>query len=373
MKLKHLFLMTLCLFYVCSIWGQETIPLKDALSLTECKVSEYASSIEYIPLETSDDCLIGDEFSLIVASQDIFVHEFSDQKIYRFDRNGKFLNSIGKKGQGPGEYTCIYSIYVDESTRECFLMDTFSGNVLVYDYDGTYKRKIHVPIAPCRMTKMGNNYVMIQYLLDVSTREIVLVTPEGKQLKEYSRNDGKKYGFSIFMPFLFTSDDVVYYKNHLSEYIYSINEKLKRKKVYWIDLGKKQINAEEKQYDLERGSTTKGKLVTSTITMHGNLMFIPYADKGRCFAVYNTLSKKIFSPGLDDKAGFIDDLTQGPLVDVPYSFYLITSLQKNQLATYINMFEIDIDDYPDGEFKQFLKKHKLDEFSNPVVRLVNLK
>ena len=371
--MKHSFLMTICLFCFCSIFGQETIPLKDALSLTKCKISEYASSIEYIPLETSDDCLIGDEFSLIVASQDIFVHEFSDQKIYRFDRNGKFLNSIGKKGQGPGEYVSIYSIYVDESTRECFLLDTFSGNVLIYDYNGTYKRKIHVPVAPCRMTKIGNNYVMIQYLLDVSTREMVLVAPDGKLLKEYSRNDGKKYGFSIYIPFLFNSNDVLYYKNHLSEYIYSIDEKLKRKKAYWIDLGKKQINAVEKQYDLEKGSTTKGKVVTSTITMFKDLMFIPYAGEDRFFAVYNTTSKKIFSPGLDNKAGFIDDLTQGPLVAVPYSLYLITSLQKNQLATYINMFEIDIDDYPEGEFKQFLVKHNLDEFSNPVVRLVNLK
>ena len=371
--MKHSFLMTMCLFYVCSIFGQETIPLKDALSLTECKVSEYASSIEYIPLETTDDCLIGDEFSLIVASQDIFVHEFGDQKIYRFDRNGKYLNTIGKKGQGPGEYVSIYSIYVDESTRECFLLDTFSGNVHVYDYDGTYKRKIHVPIAPCRMTKMGNNYVMVQYLLDVSTCEMVLVTPEGKLLKEYSRNDGKKYGFSIFLPFLFTSNDAVYYKSHLSEYIYSIDEKLKRKKAYWIDLGKKQINAEEDQYRLGKGSMIQGKLVISTISAHENLMFIPYADKGRFFAVYNTISKKIFSPGVDGKAGFIDDLTQGPLVDVPYSLYLITSLQKNQLATYIYMADIDINDYSDGEFKQFLKKHNLDEFSNPVVRLVNLK
>ena len=371
--MKHSFLMTICLFCFCSIFGQETIPLKDALSLTKCKISEYASSIEYIPLETSDDCLIGDEFSLIVASQDIFVHEFSDQKIYRFDRNGKFLNSIGKKGQGPGEYVSIYSIYVDESTRECFLLDTFSGNVLVYDYDGTYKRKIHVPVAPCRMTKIGNNYVMIQYLLDVSTREMVLVAPDGKLLKEYSRNDGKKYGFSIYIPFLFNSNDVLYYKNHLSEYIYSIDEKLKRKKAYWIDLGKKQIKVEEDQYRLDRGSMSKGKLVISTISAHKDLMFIPYAGESRFFAVYNTTSKKIFSPGLNGKAGFIDDLTRGPLVDVPYSLYLITSLQKNQLATYIYMADIDINDYSDGEFKQFLKKHKLDEFSNPVVRLVNLK
>ena len=373
MLMKKLFLLSLFVGFSLSIFGQETIPLKDALSLTECRVSEYASSMEYIPLETTEDCLIGEDFSLIVASKDIFVHSFKNQKIYRFDRNGKYLNPIGKKGQGPGEYICPYSIYVDEASRECFSLDTFSGNIYVYEYDGTFKRKIHVPVAPGRMMKMGDNYVIAQYLLDVSTCEMVSVTPEGKLLKKYTRNEGTKVGFAMFMPFFFTFNDVVYYKNHLTEYIYSIDDKLKRKKAYWIDLGKKQIKSEEDQYDLKKGHMTKNKITISTISTHKDLMFIPYSNNKGCFAVYNTVSKKIFSPGKDGKTGFIDDLTQGPLVTAPCAFCPITSLQKNQLVDYIKMSDLDVDDYSDGEFKQFLKKHKVDEFSNPIVRLVNLK
>lgn len=114
MLMKKLFLLSLFVGFSLSIYGQETIPLKDALFLRECKVSEYASSIEYIPLETTDDCLIGDEFSLIVASQDIFVHHFLEKKIYRFDKSGKFLNFIGKRGQGPGEYNDVFGIYADD-------------------------------------------------------------------------------------------------------------------------------------------------------------------------------------------------------------------------------------------------------------------
>ena len=122
-----------------------------------------------------------------------------------------------------------------------------------------------------------------------------------------------------------------------------------------------------------KGDTNKEDIVVSTITMYEDLMFIPYAGKKRYFAVYNTASKKIFSPGKDGKTGFIDDLTQGPLVTAPYEFCPVTSLQKNQLVDYIKMSDLDVDDYSDGKFKQFLKKHKVDEFSNPVVRLVNLK
>ena len=159
----------------------------------------------------------------------------------------------------------------------------------------------------------------------------------------------------------------------MTEYIYSIDDKLKCKKTYWIDLGKKQIKSEEDQYDLKKGHMNKNKITISTISTHKDLMFIPYSNNKGCFAVYNTASKKIFSPGKDGKTGFIDDLTQGPLVTAPCAFCPITSLQKNQLVDYIKMSDLDVDDYSDGEFKQFLKKHKVDEFSNPVVRLVNLK
>ena len=131
---------------------------------------------------------------------------------------------------------------------------------------------------------------------------------------------------------------------------------------------------EKEQYDLVKGDRTKGKIVVCTLSAYRDYLFIPYADsKNRYFAVYNKTNKKLFTPGLNAKSGFIDDLTNGPLVNIPYSSYLITSLKENQLVSVIHMTDIADESFPDGKFKQVLDEYQLNEDSNPIIRIVNLK
>ena len=373
MLMKKLFLLFLFVGFSLSIYGQETIPLKDALSLTECRVSEYASSIEYIPLENNEECLLSTELEVVATFQCIFIRDAKENMIYRFDKNGTFLNCIGKRGQGPGEYNHVFGIYADDASRECFLLEPYSNRINVYDYNGIFKRIIHVKNAPNRMAKLGNDYILNHILMNYNKYELALIDSKGKIIKQSNREGNQKVGLSFFSPFFYTSGGNVFYKNYLSEYIYVLNENLKRKKMYWIDLGRKAINSEEDQYNLKMGSLNKGKVVVSTLSSYKNNLFLPYAhDKGRFFAVYNTTNKKIFSPGVNGKSGFIDDLTNGPLVNVPYG-YLVTSTQESQLVSVIHMTDIADESFPDGKFKQVLDKYQLNEDSNPIIRIVNLK
>lgn len=371
--MKKQFLFSLFIFNVLFVCGQEIIPLKDALSLKECKVSEYASSIEYIPLEDSEECLLTQDLHVIVASQYIFVLDYKENRTCRFDKTGKFMNFIGKRGQGPGEYNRIFGIYADDTSKECFLLEPFSNRISVYDYNGTFKRNIHVKSAPDRMMKLGDNYVLNHILMDVNKYELTLIDSKGKTIKQANREENQKMGLSFFSPFFYASGGNVFYKNYLSEYIYLLDNNLKRKKVYWFDLGDKAINPEENQYDLKKGSLTKGKLTVGTLSAYKDWLFIPYGyDKGRFFTLYNTTSKKIFTPGVNGKSGFIDDLTYGPLVDVSSVGY-ITSLKEGQWVSVIHMTDIADESFPDGKFKQVLDKYQLNEDSNPIIRIVNLK
>ena len=60
-------------------------------------------------------------------------------------------------------------------------------------------------------------------------------------------------------------------------------------------------------------------------------------------------------------------------MEVPYSMYLITSFKESQLVSVINMTDITDESFPDGKFKQVLDKYQLNEDSNPIIRIVNLK
>jgi len=46
----------------------------------------------------------------------VYISEIKAGKIFAFDKTGKFLCSIGKKGEGPGEYKMVYSFYLFDDT-----------------------------------------------------------------------------------------------------------------------------------------------------------------------------------------------------------------------------------------------------------------
>ena len=67
-------------------------------------------SIEYVPLETTPDCLI-DYWPLFYVTNDYIVVSCVSKKAFLFDRkSGRFIHEIGRKGEGPGEYYGFWSV-----------------------------------------------------------------------------------------------------------------------------------------------------------------------------------------------------------------------------------------------------------------------
>ena len=110
-------------------------------------LQESTQKVEYIKLETNDNCLIGKEINIetIRATEtDIFIIEMS--AIYRFSRkDGKFLNQIGKRGQGPKEFLTKQSFSINKNKQEVILYDIGKRKIHIYDYNGTHKRDINIP------------------------------------------------------------------------------------------------------------------------------------------------------------------------------------------------------------------------------------
>ena len=95
--------------------------------------------VEYIVLETNDEFVsyglvgaIGKEIIVLINGSDILI----------FDRNGKGLRKINRRGQGPEEYIDPSFIALDEENNEMIITDIVQRNIVVYDLFGSFKQRL---------------------------------------------------------------------------------------------------------------------------------------------------------------------------------------------------------------------------------------
>ena len=98
--------------------------------------------VEYVALETNDDFInqgivldIGNEFVLVKNSNRI-----NDGNIFVYDRTGKAIRKINRKGQSGEEYISLYTVTLDEENKEMFVNDILGKKIVVYDLYGNFKR-----------------------------------------------------------------------------------------------------------------------------------------------------------------------------------------------------------------------------------------
>jgi len=100
--------------------------------------------VEYIPLETNDEFVtsgriggIGEKYLVILnlggENGDVFI----------FDRNGKGIRKINRRGQGPEEYLYAHNVILDEDNGEVMIDDGSKKSIFVYDLFGNFKRKLN--------------------------------------------------------------------------------------------------------------------------------------------------------------------------------------------------------------------------------------
>ena len=96
--------------------------------------------VEYIALETTDEFLCRGQVGATGKEYIIINDGIKDGDMLIYDRNGKALRKINRKGQGSEEYTYNNKIILDEDNGEIYVDDYLK--IKVYDLYGKFKRAI---------------------------------------------------------------------------------------------------------------------------------------------------------------------------------------------------------------------------------------
>lgn len=94
-------------------------------------------------------------------SGEIFILDSGNNRIQKFDKDGHFLMSIGRKGKGPGEFLEPYDITIDKKGN-IYVADFSNGRLQVFSANGNLLYGIKLPANPSNVEVDNLGYIYIQ-------------------------------------------------------------------------------------------------------------------------------------------------------------------------------------------------------------------
>lgn len=106
-------------------------------------LSSYIDRVESVRLELPEPYFFGEVATVLFDKSGIYILDSKQDKVFRFDENGTFLNTIGKCGEGPGEYANMSSCFLGKNS--VYIDDDSSRKIYEYSFNGDYIATVSYP------------------------------------------------------------------------------------------------------------------------------------------------------------------------------------------------------------------------------------
>ena len=163
-------------------------------------IASSFKNIHMIQLETKEECLISDIKRVVDVEGKVYVLTRTNE-IFCFDRaTGKYIRTIGRLGEGPGEYVSAMDICYDEKEKCICVVDYYKGAIHSYSLDGRF-------IGDRQLDKDTSADVNLASYADCAPDGNMLLslhmsTNKGSRNYVYTmiRPDGTSTGVDVFSP-----------------------------------------------------------------------------------------------------------------------------------------------------------------------------
>jgi len=385
--IKHIIIVLLpvqCVYFSCKSdkVANNVIKMNEA-QIQTLYMSNYFESIEYIPLETKSECLIGNNPILYVTNE--FIVTITSGNCFVFDRlSGLFLGKIGNRGRGPNEYSQTpQGIIVNEQEKTIFLGQ---GNRLIeYSLTDMSVNPQSIRVRPLLNDKLAyiTKNIWVVALLNVAgnnPNQLLFFDREGMidsiPNHYFFTPKTNEVWINPIENFFYRYDNDLYYKHLYNDTIFKIADK----KLYpeWIFETKK---SPQLLYQLRDNPSTLSKemanyhLIYPILETDQYLFFnVTYQNQRHTYL----FDKKIHQLKELENGGFIND------IDAGLTFWPAFTNQNQDLvcAYHADILKEEIslkglNEQNDKDILGFKKLRtlvaQLNEEDNPIVVIVKLK
>ena len=352
------------------------------------KLSEFAVDIDYIPLQTTENSLIGNLRSKIV-NIDKRIYIQSNKEILCFDREGKFLFKLENSGRGPQEYVDIIDFDISSDNKTLTILS--KNKLLAYkisESDFTFLRSITLKEpAPYRVSMIpetNNAFISIAPWTGTESTLSLMVNTNGDTIlfkpNCYKYNMVRERNFfSLNEMIAYTIGDKVCFKEEFSDTVFYVDEKDNSFKPRMILNSHGTLNTPEVRGGTESAENHPNYI--ANIFETPRYVYCYYISSGptRNRFLYDKTTKTKYK--LDIESKLKDDLGGGPEFDIEFLKKLCSNgnlflyIEALTLKKYIAGNDFKNVRVKDPKKKDELKKlaDSLKETDNPVLVIVTPK
>lgn len=188
----------------------ETILLYPLNAQQSVNLSEFVDSVYFIKLETNDDIVISDKINrILIKEQYIYLVDIGQAVLFVFDKQGKFVAKLDKRGNGPDQYSFLSHIFIDDDEKYVDILDGRGdkGRILSYsniNFEFLNDRPLFIPSAISARRDSDFYYFSTQQMDNIvnsetSNADIIVVKPDEipKEIfKKKISTEGNYYSFN---------------------------------------------------------------------------------------------------------------------------------------------------------------------------------
>ena len=367
-----------------SIQSLKTIDMVEAYdNREEVPLSSFAKSIEYIPLETSDNSLLGGYPSFYLSNDTIITVAF--RQLYLFNREkGQFMKEIRNYGEGPEDYSSTKPLLPFDEDKSTFFISK-KGN-LTWELNSAGKVISEFSLPSDENYVMGFTQLQKDLFVGYNANPVcdqknrlTVFNSKGETVKTFpnpqscTHDMSRGFSFDFYEGAFFRDQGKVYFKEEFNDTLFHVTPDQLRPQLVF-NSQTKGIPYEEKT-KFVTADLKADYFVTRVVDVTEKNVFFRLTTQGQTFnGIYSfeTEETLLSDIGRTEMHGFINDL------DNFLPFVPQYATDNNQLVGYIEAQDVLAWFKENPEKSAQLPDHlkKLGDMKpddNPVVMIVDLK
>ena len=210
----------------------------------ELNISSIFPKYSLLPLENKSESLIGHIGKIEIFDNLLFIlDEKYLARIFVFNaNNGDFIRTIGKIGQGPGEYLSLNDFSIDQKNGKIYFLCE-QNMIYTYSQEGIFLEKKELPFFASNMEYKNKRFY---FRCDFrSTHHLVITDEDMNIISKYLETDLYKKADRKQIHHFQKRENGITFHRFLDNRIYKINENGELHVAYQLGLGEDAIEMKD--------------------------------------------------------------------------------------------------------------------------------